>query len=289
MTYAWIVYSLDTLKSGFHNNAFDWMVSEAKTRGIELDVLFSENIIFDETSEFTFKSEERLLRKPDFVLMRSYDFVLSRALESKGVRLINSSMAMFVARNKALTSVFLNAHSVPTPKTIYANKSSYTETLCFFDGKSFVLKTPIGSKGEGVFLIDSERKYNDLVAKHGYPLQFQEYIAESRGMDIRSYVVGNRVVGAVKRISDSDFRSNFSLGGRVELVELTEEIVDISLRAAKAVGLEFAGIDLLMSDRGLLVCEVNGNAGFRSITSVSDIDMVKLLFDYIVDDVNLVN
>ncbi len=284
MSYAWIVYSLDTYKSGFHNNAFDWMTSEAKSRGIDLDVLFSEKIRFDETADFVFKSEGRALKKPDFVIMRSYDFVLSRALEARGIRLINSSLSMLTARNKALSSVALSKESVPTPKTLYANHSSYGELLEFFGGKPFVLKKPIGSKGDGVFLVQSQVDYDEVLKENGYPLQFQEYIAESCGTDIRTYVIGSKVVGAVRRMSAGDFRSNYSLGGSVELVELTEEMIDLSLQAAKAIGLEFAGVDLLLSDRGLLVCEVNGNAGFRSITSVSDIDMVKLLFDYIVDE-----
>ena len=100
-------------------------------------------------------------------------------------------------------------------------------------------------------------------------------------MDIRVYVLGDKVLGCVKRISDSSFKSNYSLGGRVEKYELTDSIKEISLSAAKAIGLEFCGIDLLFTKDSFTVCEVNGNAGFRTITMVSDIDIPIELFKWI--------
>jgi gamma-F420-2:alpha-L-glutamate ligase len=100
-------------------------------------------------------------------------------------------------------------------------------------------------------------------------------------MDIRVYVLGDKVLGCVKRISDSGFKSNYSLGGRVEKYELTDSIKDISLKAAKAIGLDFCGIDLLFTEDSFTVCEVNGNAGFRTITQVSDINIPMELFKWV--------
>ena len=93
--------------------------------------------------------------------------------------------------------------------------------------------------------------------------------------------MGNRVLGCVKRISDTSFKSNFSLGGRVEKFELNDAVLEISLKAARALGLDFCGIDLLMTQDSYTVCEVNGNAGFRTITQVSDIDIPMELFKWV--------
>ena len=92
--------------------------------------------------------------------------------------------------------------------------------------------------------------------------------------------MGNKVLGCVKRISDSSFKSNYSLGGRVEKYELTDSIREISLSAAKSLSLDFCGIDLLFMEDSFTVCEVNGNAGFRTISKISDIDIPMELFKW---------
>ena len=138
-----------------------------------------------------------------------------------------------------------------------------------------------GSKGVGVYLIECEEDYNSAFDEINNEYFCQEFIENSYGKDIRVYVLGNKVLGCVKRISDNSFKSNFSLGGRVEKYQLNNDIEQISLNAAKAVGLDFCGIDLLITKDSYTVCEVNGNAGFRTITQVSDIDIPMELFKWV--------
>ncbi len=282
MKYAWIVYTRDTLNSGFNNNAFDWMVSTAKKYDIELDVLFCEDIRIEIGSRIRFYCFDRPIAVPEFVIMRCYDFVIGHLLESFGIRVINSTLSMQLSRNKALTANVLRVHGISMPEIVYLYGDNYDYLHSKYSGNPFVVKRLVGSKGEGVYLINERDDYDGVISGINTSYQVQEYISESSGKDIRVYVIGETAVGCVQRISDSDFRSNYSLGGRVERLELTDDISSVAVSASKALGLEFAGVDLLVSDRGLLVCEVNGNAGFRSITKVSDIDMVDLLFRYIV-------
>jgi RimK family alpha-L-glutamate ligase len=138
-----------------------------------------------------------------------------------------------------------------------------------------------GSKGIGVCLIENEEDYNKAYVEINDIYFCQEFVETSFGKDIRVYVLGNKVLGCVKRVSDNSFKSNFSLGGRVEKYKLNDSIIEISLNAAKAIGLDFCGIDLLFTEDSYTVCEVNGNAGFRTITQVSDINIPMELFKWV--------
>jgi RimK family alpha-L-glutamate ligase len=151
----------------------------------------------------------------------------------------------------------------------------------YFDNKKFVMKKMKGSQGIGVYLIESEEDYNSAYDEIKDEYFCQEFIDYSYGKDIRVYVLGNKVLGCVKRISDKSFKSNYSLGGRVEKYKLNDSIKEISLSAAKAIGLDFCGIDLLFTEDSFTVCEVNGNAGFRTITQISDIDIPMELFKWV--------
>jgi len=197
-----------------------------------------------------------------------------------GIRVINSTRSMFNSRNKALTAWILVKNNVSTPKFLYSKEKNYDFIHDYFDGKKFVMKENEGSQGKGVYLIENEEDYNK-VYRMNQEYFYQEFIEFSRGMDIRSYVLGDKVLGCVKRVSDTGFKSNYSLGGSVKSYELNESIKEISLKAAKALGLDFCGIDLLFTRESFTVCEVNGNAGFRTITQVSDIDIPMELFKWV--------
>ena len=109
----------------------------------------------------------------------------------------------------------------------------------------------------------------------------QQYISRSFGRDVRVWVIGNSVAGSVLRYSDTSFLSNYAQGGEDMQYEIDSEIKDLALRSTQALGLEFAGVDILFDEGGYTVCEVNGNAGFRTISSVSDKNIPYQLFDYI--------
>lgn len=277
----WIIYSRTTLNH--KNNAFEWMISSAKAHGLDISIHFAEDLMiqyeFNGITIHHIEGEEVIL--PDFVLLRCYALHMGRALESMGVRVINSVQAMERSRDKLLTHQYLCQMGIPMPKTIHSNVRSYQELSTYFKESSFVMKTAIGSKGEGVYLINGQVDIDKVPWNIHENYLAQAYVQESHGKDIRVYVVGDQVVGAVLRYGNGDFRSNYALGGSVEWHPLNEEVEELSLRATKALGLEIAGIDLLITKDGYMVCEVNGNAGFRTISMVSDISIPKVIFEYI--------
>lgn len=281
MKYGWMIYPKTTINNKFGNNAFDWMRESALKKGIFIDIIFSDDLIILNGENIKFIYEDRELKLPDFVIMRGHNLTISSQLETLGIRVINTTQSMLNALNKAVTSQLLIKHSVSTPKFMFTKYKDYINIHKFFDNKKFVMKKIDGSKGEGVYLIESEEDYNRAFSEIGREYFCQEFVETSYGKDIRVYVLGDKVLGCVKRISNSGFKSNFSLGGRVEKCELNSSIEEISLKAAKALGIDFCGIDLLITEDSYTVCEVNGNAGFRTITQVSDIDIPNELFKYI--------
>ena len=282
MNYGWIIYPKDTINNKFGNNAFEWMKESALKNDICIDIIFSDDlIILNNNKKTEFMYLGKALNLPDFVIMRDYNYAVSMQLENFGIKVVNSTRSMFNSRNKAVTAQLLVKNNVCTPDFLFTKEKNYELIHNYFNGRKFVMKTLEGSQGKGVYLIENEEDYNSTYLEINGEYFCQEFIDFSYGMDLRVYVLGNKVLGCVKRISDSSFKSNYSLGGRVEKFELTDSIKEISLSAAKAVGLDFCGIDLLFTKDSFTVCEVNGNAGFRTITKVNDIDIPMELFKWI--------
>lgn len=285
MKYGWMVYPKKSLYSKYGNNAFDWMRESALKNGIHIDIVFIDDLVIlsDSMVEFV---EGKKLRLPDFVIMRCYSYTLSMQLENLGIRVINTTNSMMSSKDKSVTSQLLAKNNVPTPKFLFTKSKDYEQIHDYFNNKRFVMKKNDGSHGIGVYLIENENDYNQAFAEINGLYFCQEFIDSSYGKDIRSYVLGDKVIGCVKRISDDSFKSNYSLGGRPESYELNDAIREISLRAAKALGLEFCGIDLLfMPDDSYTVCEVNGNAGFRTINQVSDLDVPMELYRWVRENI----
>lgn len=285
MKYGWIIYPKQTISNKFGSNAFGWMKESAAKCGISVDIIFSDNLMIFNGSATEFIYSGKRLNLPDFAVMRDYNYSIGIQLENLGVKVINSTQSMMNAQNKAVTSQLLVKNSVSTPKFMFTKNKNYPLTYEYFGFKKFVMKKIDGSQGIGVYLIENEEDYNKAYDEINDEYYCQEFIDFSFGSDIRAYVLGNKVLGCVKRISDNSFKSNFSLGGRVEKYDLNDSIREISIDAAKAAGLDFCGIDLLFTQDSYTVCEVNGNAGFRTITSVSDVDIPLELFKWINDEV----
>lgn len=276
-----MIYPKKTINNKFGNNAFDWMKDSASKNGICVDIIFSDDLMIlnGNTTEFIYNGNK--LNIPDFVIMRGYNFTIGMQLENLGIKVINTTQSMMNAQNKAVTSQLLVKNNVNTPKFLFTKDRNYNFIHNYFDNKKFVMKKIDGSQGLGVYLIENEEDYNNAFDEINDEYFCQEFIDLSYGKDIRVYVLGNKVLGCVKRISDNSFKSNYSLGGRVEKCELNDSIKEISINAAKAIGLDFCGIDLLFTKDSFTVCEVNGNAGFRTITQVSDIDIPMELFKWV--------
>ncbi len=280
--HALILFPKSTLSSG--RNAFSWWQNDAAALGIQLDVAFFEDITLDySNSEIRAMRDGVAFTRPDFVIMRGYSEELSLHFEASGIPVFNQWKAMELSHNKLLTHRCLATAGVPTPRTLYREEPlSYAEACKSIGSEIFVAKQPDSSRGENVFLVRSAEEYAAAVDSCRGRLLVQEYVASSHGRDLRVWTVGSRAVAQVMRHSPTSFLSNFSQGGSADAHELDVEAARIAVKAAVAVGLDFAGVDLLFTaDGSYTVCEVNGNAGFRTLSAVGGGDIIKLFLEHI--------
>ena len=248
------------------------------------------------TADFTGERRERALRVPplqagDYALFWDKDVRLARALEGMGVRLYNTAAAVAVCDDKAATHLELARRGVPMPRTLvapmtYVNMDAQgdaflrrgAETLGF----PLVVKECFGSLGGQVYLARDRGQLCRLADTMGpKPFLLQQFVAASAGEDKRLYVVGGRVAAAMRRRSEMDFRANIGGGGRGEACSPTAEEERLALECAAILGAEIAGVDLLQSETGPLVCEVNSNAHFAALTACTGVDVAGLIADYV--------
>ncbi len=268
------------------NNAFAWLQEEASKFDLQIDIHFFDEVQYSYGSQYNLLINGQVVDDVDFVVIRGYNEMLSMHFELQGIPVINSSAAMEMSKNKILTHQQLAFNHIPTPKTLFGAHYSYDSLCIEFNQSQFIVKQLDGSKGENVFLIQSQAEFLHAIACCNHNCLYQEYIETSRGKDVRLWVIGNRVVASVLRYSETSFISNYSQGGKVKAFELDAEIEELALRSTRALGLDFAGVDVLFGDDGYLVCEVNGNAGFRTISSISDKSIPYHLMEYISNEIS---
>jgi len=204
-----------------------------------------------------------------------------RALEEYDIKLINSRESLEIASDKFLTSVFLENHDIPTPKTVICEDPH--KALEAFDelGGDCVLKPLYGSKGIGITRLNDKAFAENVIYSLGQINQvfyLQEFI-EHQNRDIRILVLGDKVVTGMYRVSDS-WKTNIYSGARAEPIELTNEMKNLAINAAKITKTEIAGVDIIESEKGLTVLEVNSIPGFTALQKVTDINIAEEIINY---------
>lgn len=220
--------------------------------------------------------------------MTRYGTAIVRQLEMQGVYTVSSSIAINRSRDKLRSLQLLARSGVGIPKTIVSRNSTDIDDLIDkAGGTPVIIKLARGTHGNGVVLAETKKAAKSvlqalyLTNEDGTNVLLQEFIKESAGTDIRAFVVGGRVVASMKRQSlDDDFRSNLHRGGEGTVVKLTEQETKMAIKAAKAMGLNIAGVDLMRSERGPLVLEVNSSPGF-GIEKVTGRDVATPIIEYI--------
>lgn len=208
-------------------------------------------------------------------------------LELLKIPVLQSYKSVVRAKNKLRTLQLLTKKHIPVPKTIIVGRFEYLDTaIKKVGGFPIILKTPFGSFGKGVAIVESKRALHSafdllLTSPEFSYLLIQEYVKEAKGKDIRVFIIGGKILTSMERVAArGDFRSNIALGGAGKVAKLTKEEEKIALAAAKAVKLNFAGVDILRSKKGPVVMEVNCNPGLEGITEVSGIDVPKKIIKY---------
>ncbi len=283
------------LSNGTGNYSTKRLKEVAKARGHDVKVIkYRECYASIEKNNPTVSYRGEDLSQYDAVIpriashMTRYGTAIVRQLEMQGAYTVSSSIAITRSRDKLRSMQLLAKAGVGIPKTVFSRNSTDIDALLEkLGGTPVIIKLARGTHGNGVVLAESKKAAKSVLQalylsdEDGTNILLQEFIKESAGTDIRAFVVGGRVVASMKRQSlDDDFRSNLHKGGEGTTIKLTDEERKMAIKAAKAMGLNVAGVDMMRSERGPLILEVNASPGF-GIEKVTGRDVATPIIEYI--------
>ncbi len=291
----WIIYHRPVDKSDPSSHGVRRFLESAEKHGVDLDVVSPEEVDLvvtrDDRKGVFLRGNHVAL--PDFVLPRTgsgttyYTLAVIRHLERLGVSSFNSSSSIETVKDKLYSLQILAQSNFPVPRTMLARFPVDLNVVEKQVGFPVVVKTVSGSQGQGVYLCDDHEKLHELVeeigaSKNSLNIIFQEFIASSRGQDLRVFILGGRAIAAVRRVAkDGNFKANISLGGEAEPYDLTPEAEWLAAEVARICGLDIAGIDLLFDGDRFKICEANSSPGFKGIEKVYDMDVPGEIFRFI--------
>ncbi len=215
-----------------------------------------------------------------------YGTAVVRQFEMMGVYSVNESVAITRSRDKLRALQLLSRKGIGLPVTGFANSPDDTEDLLqFVGGAPVVIKLLEGTQGVGVVLAETQKAAESVIEAFsglGANFMVQEFIKEAGGADIRCLVVGDKVVASMKRQGkEGEFRSNLHRGGSAKLIKITPEERSTAVRSAKVMGLNVAGVDLLRSNHGPVVMEVNSSPGLEGIENATGKDIAAMIIQFI--------
>lgn len=262
--------------------------------------LLGADVTIYKNDDFGLSTDENGIRLPfndvDFAIYLDKDKYLLESLTLSGIKVFNTREAIENCDDKVLTYLALAKANIPTPAT-------YPAPLCYKPGSAvpkaalkriatelsypIIVKESFGSLGKGVYLAKDEKELETLANRLiDRPHLFQKFVSTSYGKDVRVIVIGGEVVGGMIRQSENDFRSNVAAGGRAEKYGLLDEIKEIALKAHRALGLDYSGVDILFGENGKpIVCEVNSNAFFKSFEAVTHINVARKYAEYVLSKI----
>ena len=283
------------LSNGPGNYSTKRLVEEANKRGHEVEIIKYKNcyISIEQGSNQVFYKGEPL-KKYDAITpriasyMTKYGTAIVRQLEMQGEYCLSRSLAITRARDKLRSTQLLAKYNIDIPKTVVSRDSGDIDQLLDqLGGAPVIIKLASGTHGNGVVLAETKKAAKStlqafyLTNEQGTNILLQEFIKESAGTDIRAFVVGAKVVASMKRQSlDDDFRSNLHKGGSGTPIKLTPEEEKVAIKAARVMGLSIAGVDIMRSERGPLVLEVNASPGF-GIEKVTGRNVAGKIIEYV--------
>ncbi len=274
------------------------LTNELKKRGYEVQYLIPSTVkVKVNISKFEKQFEKQFENlEPKRVLVRGFGANVTqkiffrldilRAIEEYGIRLINSRESLEIASDKFLTSVFLEKHNIQTPKTIICEDPHDALQMYEELGGDVILKPLFGSKGIGISRLNDKGFAENVIISLGHlneVFYLQEFI-EHYNRDIRIFVIGNKAIAGMYRVSDN-WKTNVYAGAEVKPIELTDELERLAVKAAQVTKTEIAGVDILESEDGYYVIEVNSIPGFTALQKVTDINIPEQIITYFLKNV----
>jgi ribosomal protein S6--L-glutamate ligase len=281
------------LSKGAANYTTKRLKEVAKERGHDVRVInYAKCYVAIEKDKPVIRYKGESLEKFDAVIPRiaqsytKYGTAMVRQFEAQGAYSTASSIAINRSRDKLRAYQVLARAGVSIPKTVFARETAnFEDVISLAGGTPLIIKVARGTHGNGVVLAETPKAAKAVMQAfyvEGVNFLVQEFIQESAGTDIRALVVGSRVVASIKRQSlDDDFRSNTHQGGVGTPIKLTDEEEKTAIKAAKAMGLPICGVDMMRSDNGPVVLEVNSSASIKTPELMTKRDVATKIIEYI--------
>ncbi|MBR6344660.1 MAG: hypothetical protein IKR70_02895 [Lachnospiraceae bacterium] len=252
--------------------------------GIDAELLIREKIFFDGlTREIKYNGEARQL--PDAIVNRTRDFTVSMFFEQAGVKVFNSTFVTMIGNDKYMAVDFVKNTGAPVPESFLLKKGTRFEQVI---DKEMVVKSLHGHGGSEVYAVSSNDELEEIRKRTEDDMILQEKLIPSEeeyplGKDLRVYIVGNKIVAGMMRSSDKDFRSNFSLGGRADIHDLTDKELAIVKKITDAVYIDHAAIDHIYDKGNPVFNEIEDMCGSRMLYENTDIDIADMYAKHIAD------
>ncbi|MDQ2087013.1 RimK family alpha-L-glutamate ligase [Herbivorax sp. ANBcel31] len=235
--------------------------------------------------------------RPDFILFWDKDIRLARFLEEKGFRLFNSASAIEMCDDKSLTYINLLKSGIKMPQTIIGPKifrsidyknEEFIDRIIKKLGFPLIVKECFGSFGLQVYMAENKDKLiNLLKILDTKPILFQKFINSSTGRDIRIHIVGGKMVAAMYRFNENDFRANITNGGKMKKYIPDNAQVELAVKVCNNLKLDFAGVDILIGEKNEpILCEVNSNAHFKNIFDCTGINVAEHIIKHIEEKIS---
>jgi len=268
-------------------------VESAKQRGHRVEVVNTMKLAIDlQKGKPDFYYRQKQLSKFDAVLPRIgasltyFGTAVVRQFEQMDVFTANSSAGIANSRDKLRSLQIFSRHHIGIPATTFVReKKDVMPAIQRVGGAPVIIKLIEGTQGIGVLLAETVQSAGaiiELLQSQKQNVLIQKFVAESKGKDVRAFVVGDEVVGAMRRVAQGqEFRSNVHRGGQTESIELSDEYRETAIRAAQILGLRVAGVDMLEGKDGPQVMEVNSSPGLEGIEKCTQLDIAGAIVDYI--------
>jgi len=280
------------LSKGPGNYSTKRLKEEALKRGHEVRIInYAKCYVTLESGKPVVRYKGESLSDIDVIIPRiaanltAYGSSIVRQFEMQNISTATTSIAIVRSRDKLRSTQLLAKTGVGIPKTVFARETAdLDDVLDQVGGAPVIIKVARGTHGNGVVLAETKKAAKAVMQAfyvEGVSFIVQEYVAESAGTDIRAFVVNGKVVASMQRQSlDDDFRSNLHQGGEGVAVKLTDEERRTAVKASKAMGLPICGVDMMRSERGPLVLEVNSSPGF-GIEKVTGRNVAEKIIEYV--------
>ncbi|WP_067727272.1 ATP-grasp domain-containing protein [Oceanobacillus damuensis] len=278
MKNGWLIYSkTDALQNASY---IKWLMDEANKQDLLLSLILREEMTIGIiNNDMSIQVNNKTVPQPDFTIVRSVEPLLNLHLEAMGIPVFNSAEVSRICNNKALTHLHVNQLGVPMVETIFSSKDNIPDTPPF--SYPFIVKEVSGRSGKQVYYIENPKDWMKCKTTIQTDIILQSADVQL-GKDLRVFIVGKEIVGAVLRESSSDFRANYKLGGSAKLYNLKEHEKEQIYKIIVHFDFGMVGIDFLIGHNGeLLFNEIEDVVGSRTLSATSDINILEKYMAFI--------